>query len=186
LKRFVYDEVDSTMDEAKRLIHSNVVKENTFIIANHQTSGRGTHGRGWVSPKGAGIYLSIIHLPKSGEYFKATSLYTLACGAACIEAIKEACGVQASLKPVNDIYVGDKKLGGILVESILHKTGISSLVTGIGINTHNVFRELDRPTIVPVSLEELISKEKFKQFSKDTLIELIVNKVCSWYEVVMS
>lgn len=184
MKRFWYEEIDSTMNEAKRLIQDGEIKDNAFIVADCQTSGRGTHGRRWVSPKGGGIYLSIVHLPKKGEFFKATTLYTLACGAACIEAIKEVCGIQATLKPVNDIYVNGKKLGGILVESTLHKQGISALITGVGINTHKATRVLDDHITLPISIEELLSPGAFSKFSKEALTEAIVSKTCLWYELV--
>lgn len=184
IKRFCYEEVDSTMDEAKRLIAAGKIKETVIIIAESQTLGRGTKGRKWSSPKGAGIYLSIVHLPKKGEFFKATTLYTLACGVACIEAIEEVCGIQAMLKPVNDIYVNDKKLGGILVESTLHKQGISVLITGVGINTHKATRALDDHNALPISIEDLLSPNNFSKFSKEKLTEAIVSKTCLWYELV--
>lgn len=180
-KGFWYDSIDSTMDEAKRLIYSGQIQDIAFVVANHQTNGRGTHGRKWESPKDSGIYLSVIHLPKENKYFETTTIYTLACGIACIEALKEVCNINAQLKPVNDIYVDEKKLGGILVESKLQHSGISCLITGVGINTHKVDRDLDRPDIEPVSLEEILRENDFSDFIKKDLIKKIVGKICSWY-----
>ena len=88
-KSFWYEEVDSTQDEAKRLIQSGKVKDIAYVIANLQTKGRGTHGRKWSSPVKSGIYLSVIHLPEEKFFFESTTLYTQACGVACVEAIKE-------------------------------------------------------------------------------------------------
>ena len=184
IQSFYYESLDSTMDEAKRLIKSGQITDTAFVVANYQTSGRGTRGRTWSSPEGSGIYLSVVHLPKSGEHFKLTTLYTLASGIACAQAIKEVCGISTNLKPINDLYANEKKLGGILVESTLHKEEISALITGIGINTHKAFHQIDNLNVNPISLQELLSQEDFKKFSKKKLIEQIVNKVCFWYEFV--
>ncbi|MBI3590960.1 MAG: biotin--[acetyl-CoA-carboxylase] ligase [Candidatus Melainabacteria bacterium] len=181
---FYYDELDSTMDEAKRLIESGQIKDTGFVVANHQTKGRGTHGRKWSSPAGSGIYLSVIHLPEEKKYFETTTLYTQAAGVACVESIKEVCEIQTQIKPVNDIYVDGKKLGGILVESKLYEAGISLLITGIGINVKKIVHNLDRTLVEPISLEELLTKEDFQNFSKENLIEKVVSKICFWYKKV--
>ena len=185
-KTFLYEQVDSTMDEAKRLIECGDIKDNAVIVANYQTKGRGTHGREWDSPSGAGIYLSVVNLPKKNEFFETTTLYTLACGIACVESVYEVCKIKPSLKPINDIYFDGKKLGGILVESKLYESGISSLITGIGINVQKTKYNLDRDIVSPVSLEEILSKETFAKFSKQLLIENIVEKVYFWYEKIFN
>ncbi len=180
---FFYEEIDSTQDEAKRLIKSGKVKDIAYVIANSQTQGRGTHGRKWSSPAKSGIYLSVIHLPK--EFFEATTIYTQACGIACVEAIKEITNIECKLKPINDIYFNNKKLGGILIESRLQNKGISYLISGIGINIHKASHKLDREIVEPISLEEILPKEDFKNFAKEKLIEKIVEKICLWYEVIL-
>ncbi len=186
VQSFYYETLDSTQDEAKRLVQSGKVKDIAYVIANSQTHGRGTRGRKWSSPAKSGIYLSVIHLPTKQKYFETTTLYTLACGVACVEAIKEITGIEAKLKPVNDIYYNHKKLGGILVESRLEKKGISSLISGVGINIQETSHKLDRNITKPISLEEIISEEAFKNFSKEKLIESIMSKVCFWYEVIFN
>ena len=183
---FYYDSIDSTNEEAKRLIDSGKIKETLVIVADEQTRGKGTRGRTWDSPKGAGIYLSVVHLPKKNKFFETTTLYTLACGIACVESVYEVCKIKPSLKPVNDIYFSGKKLGGILIESKLYESGISSLITGIGINVQKTKYNLDRDIVSPVSLEEILSKEAFAKFSKQLLIENIVEKVYFWYEKIFN
>lgn len=180
-KGFWYDTVDSTMEEAKRLIQAGQIQGTAFVVANHQHNGRGTQGRQWSSPEGKGIYLSIVHLPTEGALFETTSLYTLAAGVACVEAVREVVGLEPRLKPVNDIYLHGKKLGGILVESELHQQGIASLITGIGLNTHKARRVLDRTVVEPIAIEDLLSPAEFYEFAPETLVEAIVGKVCFWY-----
>lgn len=186
LKGFWYDTLDSTMDEAKRLIKTSKIKDTAFVVAHHQTSGRGTHGRKWSSPEGKGIYLSVIHLPQESKYFPATSLYTYSAGIACVEAIKEITGTQTFIKPENDIYIQGKKLGGVLIETELTSGGITKLITGVGINTRKVFREIEQSTITPISIEEILSPEIFLQFSSKALTEAFINKICLWHTKVFN
>jgi len=189
---FSYKSIDSTQDEAKRLIQAGKIKDIAFVVAGSQTQGRGTHGRKWSSPSNSGIYLSVIHIPNvrtgSPSPFELTTLYTQACGIACVEAIKEITNIECKLKPINDIYFNDKKLGGILIESRLQDKGISYLISGVGINVCKTNHELDRNIVEPISLEEIISKvgTGFPRpyFSKEKLIEKIVEKICYWYKAI--
>lgn len=183
-KGFYYDSVDSTMDEAKRLLYSKSIQENFFVASKCQTKGRGTYGKTWISPANSGVYLSIVYLPKENSYLEVTNLYTKAAGVACREAIEEICNLQVQLKPINDIYAKGKKLGGILVESVLKKEGISCLITGIGINTYIAERKLKETNVPPISIEELVGRNMFKNFSNEKLIKSIVNKVNCWYELI--
>ena len=182
---FWYEEIDSTMDEAKRLIQANKINDIAFVVANSQTKGRGTRGRKWSSPDKSGIYLSVVHIPKDENLFNLTTLYTQAAGIACVEAIKEITGIKTKLKPVNDIYFNGKKLGGILVESLLQKEKIAHLITGVGINLKKTRHELDRGIVEPISLEEILSVgtgSPRPYFSKEKFIKQIVEKICFWYE----
>ena len=189
IQSFYYKELDSTQDEAKRLIQAGKIKDITYVVADSQTEGRGTRGRKWSSPLNLGIYLSVIHIPKEKTLFELTTLYTKACGIACIEAIKEITGIECKLKPINDIYFNDKKLGGILIESRSQDKGFSYLISGVGINTHKTNHELDRDIVEPVSLEEIMAEVEtglpclFKNLSKENLIKKIVEKICYWYKL---
>lgn len=178
---FWLDTVDSTMDEAKRLIQAGHIQGTAFVVANHQTKGRGTQGRAWSSPSERGMYLSIVHLPSESDHYEPTSLYTLAAGVACVEAIHKVTGLETSLKPINDIYSDGKKLGGVLIESEFRHEGFSSLITGIGINVRQAQHDLDHPVVVPVSLQELLPPDQFGKLSLESLIETVVAKVCFWY-----
>ena len=106
-----------------------------------------------------------------------------------METINEVYKIQCSIKPINDIYYKDKKLGGILIESRLQDKGISYLISGVGINIKKTNHELDRDIVQPISLEEIISDVETRSpclFSKENLIEKIVEKICFWYEEIFS
>jgi len=182
---FWLDSVDSTMEEAKRLILAGKVEGCAFVVANHQTHGRGTQGRVWSSPEGSGLYLSVIHLAPNSKPMALTTAYTQAAGVACIEALKIVTGLSVRLKPVNDLYVDGKKLGGILVESDMHTEGLTSLITGVGLNILTTEHRLDRDVVAPVALEALMSADTFASLDRDALTEALVGKICFWHALVM-
>jgi BirA family biotin operon repressor/biotin-[acetyl-CoA-carboxylase] ligase len=106
--------------------------EGVVFIADTQTSGRGRRGRTWFSPPGAGLYVSTVLAPRrSRDAERATLLTTLAAGVALVEGVSEATGLAPSLKWPNDLYVGRRKLAGILAETAGDGVGV---VLGYGIN----------------------------------------------------
>lgn len=129
----VLREVDSTNNEAKKLALQGA-PHGTVVAAELQTAGRGRLGRSFESPAGTGIYFTVIMRPKA-DLRKALLITTAAAVAVC-RAIRELTGKQALIKWVNDVYIGEKKLCGILTESTTDfETGaLESIVTGIGIN----------------------------------------------------
>ena len=119
----------STNDLAKRLAQGGS-PEGTVIVAEEQTEGRGTKGRSWHSPRGHGLYASIILRPRRPDL----SLLPLAAGVACLEAIREATGLEAALDWPNDIVWKRRKLGGILCEGEFLGNTVNFAVLGIGLN----------------------------------------------------
>jgi len=119
----------STNDLAKRLAREGLA-EGTVVVAEEQTEGRGTKGRIWHSPPGQGLYASVILRPRRTDL----SLLPLAAGVGCVEAIREATGVEAALEWPNDIVRGGRKLGGILCETDFLGNALSHAVLGIGLN----------------------------------------------------
>ena len=133
-KCFFYDTIDSTDLQAKRLLLDGNAAGGCAVIANHQTAGRGRLGRSFFSPEN-GLYLSVIIKPDFD--ISKSVLVTIAAAAAVAKSIDEVCGQDARIKWVNDIYVGSKKVCGILTEAMtdFESGQIENLVIGIGINT---------------------------------------------------
>lgn len=125
--------VSSTNTIAKELA-SKGAREGTVILALEQTEGRGRMGRSFYSPKGSGIYFSIILRPRLS--IEDALLITTSAAVAVAQAIEKVGGVEAKIKWVNDIYVQDKKVCGILTEASLdfESGGLEYAVVGIGIN----------------------------------------------------
>ena len=107
------------------------------VIANSQTNGRGRGGRTFYSPSDTGIYMSLILRPCHYSSQQAVKLTTMAAVAAC-EAIEAVSEEKAQIKWVNDIYVGEKKVCGILTEASfgLEDGFLEYAVLGIGINVY--------------------------------------------------
>jgi BirA family transcriptional regulator, biotin operon repressor / biotin---[acetyl-CoA-carboxylase] ligase len=124
-----FAELSSTNDLAGELA-AHGAREGTVVIAEAQTAGRGRLGRTWQSPAGAGLYFSLVVRPVTSML----PLLTLAAGVAIASAIEAAANLVPVLKWPNDVYIGRRKLAGILAEGGGAASGIGHVVVGIGIN----------------------------------------------------
>ena len=108
--------------------------EGAVVIADEQVAGRGRRGHTWFSPPGSGLYTSVVLVPalSRADPARATALLTLAIGVAVVEGIEAATGLRADVKWPNDVFVGSRKLAGILAESSGAAGGL--VVAGYGIN----------------------------------------------------
>jgi BirA family biotin operon repressor/biotin-[acetyl-CoA-carboxylase] ligase len=125
-----YDSIPSTNLEAARLA-SEGAPEGLCVVAREQTAGRGRLDRRWVSPKDAGLYFSIVFRPQFQQ--SDWPLLTLMAAVAVHDALLEACALEADIKWPNDLLVNEKKISGILAETVETKTG-RVVVVGIGVN----------------------------------------------------
>lgn len=136
----VYETLDSTSTRLTERLRKDgdSAYAAEVCLAESQTAGRGRRGRRWISPASGNVYLSLswrIH----GEGHDSAGI-TLAVGLGLAEVLGELAGVRVGLKWPNDLYIGKRKLGGILVERVSRMPG-SYWVVGIGVNLKAV--ELD-------------------------------------------
>ena len=131
------DSVDSTNNLAKRLCAEKKEIPDA-VVSLSQTGGRGRLGRSFCSPKGNGVYISVILKPENLETAGAI-LVTSAAAVAVKRAIYAASETDAEIKWVNDIYIKGKKVSGILTEAVSNfETGkIDYVIVGVGINIRN-------------------------------------------------
>lgn len=122
-----FEEIDSTNTKCMSLAR-NGAAHGTVVIADCQNAGKGRLGRRFCSPKGAGLYCSV--LIRKGFDMKNINLITPCAAVATAKAIEELSGHEAKIKWVNDIFMGGRKLCGILTEASLPDFA----VIGIGIN----------------------------------------------------
>lgn len=126
----VYDTVGSTNDLAKELcIESD---RNFLLVANAQTNGRGRQGKSFFSPKDSGLYFSLTVNTDTPD-FDFTGV-TCAVSVACVRAIEKLTDLRPQIKWVNDIYIGDRKVCGILVQSVTQNGRMTRLIIGVGMN----------------------------------------------------
>ena len=135
-KIIYYEQTDSTNTRAKEFAESNPEnREPIIFIANSQTAGRGRLGRSFVSNSGAGIYISILTYPN--ERGADATAITARAAVALAKAVESLCKCEIKIKWVNDLFLGGKKLAGILTEGKMEKDGkIAYQVVGMGINVY--------------------------------------------------
>lgn len=107
-------------------------QEGTLVIAEEQTGGRGRLGRKWYSPRGGGIWASLILKPRIRPE-KAYQLTQVA-AVAVVKAIKEATGILAGIKWPNDIIINGKKVCGILTEMNAEADAVNHIILSVGLN----------------------------------------------------
>ena len=129
VKSFTFESLDSTQDEAARLLKQGIVPP-FYVQADVQTKGRGRVGRQWVSEKGASLTLT--YCCRSSSRF--VSGLSLVVGLSVLRVSQRS---DLALKWPNDIMLGDAKVGGILIESKSQGETIDFLV-GIGLNLKNL------------------------------------------------
>lgn len=129
----VYDTIDSTNDEAKRQ-WKEYKKAPCLLVSEEQTGGRGRRGRSFYSPKGTGVYMSLLLQPESG--LEDAVHITTATAVIVAKALQEFTGKEIGIKWVNDLYYKNRKVCGILTEAIIEPEAVETppVVVGIGIN----------------------------------------------------
>jgi len=127
----VLTSVDSTNEFIKRYTPAGISR---MVVAESQTRGKGRLGRHWYSPAGEGLYVSYLFFPgwESSRVERLNAVVSLS----VMESLKAATGGQLKvrLKPPNDVYVGRRKLAGILVESSISGNRIQWVIAGVGVN----------------------------------------------------
>ncbi|MEG0615664.1 MAG: biotin--[acetyl-CoA-carboxylase] ligase [Oscillospiraceae bacterium] len=129
----VFKAVDSTNNSAK-IAAQNGAKEGAVVLSESQSAGKGRLGRNFFSPVGTGIFMSIVLRPKFSA--ENATLITSCAAVAVARAIENLTGLDVKIKWVNDIFIGGKKVCGILTEAGVNFEGgtLDYAVLGIGIN----------------------------------------------------
>ena len=154
---------------------SRALRKVFAFVASEQTAGRGRLDRHWVSPKGAGLYCSIILRPQFDQSL--WPLLTLMAAVAVHDALLDVYALETDIKWPNDILANDKKLCGILAETVDTPFG-RAVILGIGINLkHNSFpAELDK---VATSVEAVAGRSGDSQ----VVLEALVGALARYYRM---
>lgn len=125
----------STNDEASALIAQTDPNEGLVVITDNQTAGRGQRGNRWEAKSGQNLTFSLLLKPSflsPNEQF----WLNMAISLGIYDALRPLIGDDLRIKWPNDVYVGDQKLGGILIENTLHGYTIAWSVVGLGLNVN--------------------------------------------------
>ena len=124
-----YASVTSALDVAHTRAPS--APHGSVVLADAQTAGRGTHGRRWTSPAGAGVWLALIARP---VHLASLDVLSLRCGLYAAEALDVLAGATVGVKWPNDLHVGGRKLAGVLIEARWRGDMAEWVAIGFGLN----------------------------------------------------
>lgn len=167
-----YESLPSTNTEVARRA-SQGAEEGLAVVADEQTAGRGRLQRAWSSPKGAGLYFSILLRPSLA--LERWPLITFVAALAVGDALREAAQVETDIKWPNDLLARERKICGILAEAIDTPAG-RAVVVGIGINlTDEAF---------PADLIEIatsVAHESGRAAERETILNALLRALARWY-----
>ena len=178
----VYKELDSTNVYAKQLAVQGAL-HGTVVLAEEQTAGRGRRGRSFYSPGSTGIYMSIILRPNMEA--NEAILITTATSVAVAKAIETVTRIKTGIKWVNDIYIDEKKVAGILTEAVtdFESGKIECVIVGIGINFSTPKNSYpDEIKEIATSLYE----NKPNDITRNQLVAEIINQVLASFKNLQS
>ncbi|MBI4611915.1 MAG: biotin--[acetyl-CoA-carboxylase] ligase [Candidatus Rokubacteria bacterium] len=163
----------STQDELRRLAEAGA-PEGTVVVADHQTRGRGRHGRQWLDAPGANLLVSVLLRPEIPPA-RVPQLSLLAVVAAA-EALTLATGVAVGIRWPNDLQVGERKLGGILAEAVTAGERVEHVTLGLGINVNQTEFPADlAPRVTSLALEARL------MLDREAILEALLGSLDRWY-----
>ena len=167
--------IDSTSTELRRRMSAEELPHGYCISADFQTAGHGQATNHWESEDGKNLLFSLLLRPTvipASEQFVITEIVTLA----IINALQDYIRQRITIKWPNDIYVGDKKLCGILIENALCGPTIDTCIVGIGININQELFTSNAPN--PISLKQLNGRDN----DREEIFEEIYQNILRYYD----
>lgn len=153
-----FEELDSTNTYLKHLSRDEL-SHGLLCLTNYQTHGRGQYEKNWESQPGRNLTFTIALFPTENNRFH---VITLAFARCIVEEFEDILGEEVCIKWPNDIYVGDKKIGGLLTESTFSGNKVDRVLVGIGLNVN---QEYFSETLQnkAVSLYQITGKEQSRE-----------------------
>jgi BirA family biotin operon repressor/biotin-[acetyl-CoA-carboxylase] ligase len=161
-KSYHYKELDSSSTYIKR--RRSFLKNLTFVSCDYQTAGHGRMNRTWNSNKGENLTFSFI--VKDKKLIKKVNGLSVLMGACVFKALNTLAIKNLSIKWPNDVYSSDKKICGVLLESVIGDDNDNCVIVGIGINVNQTEFKGDfkaPPTSVKLETNKTVDIKKFKK-----------------------
>jgi len=143
----------------------------TVVMAREQTAGRGQRGNSWEAEPGSNITLSLLLRPEGLEP-ACQFVISQAVSLAIVDMLGHFVSEPVRIKWPNDIYVGDRKICGILIENTVTGSAIDRSIIGIGLNVNQMEFHSDAPN--PVSLRQLMPNV---EFDPEAIARTMVNDI---------
>ncbi len=151
--------------------------EGLVVVADAQAAGRGRHSREWQSKPGDDLLISILFRPRPAIAVEISPVISL-----CLaQLVDERCGVSSSIKWPNDLRVDDRKIAGILLESVQSADGLA-VVAGIGLNVNSKMRQANPDGLAAVSMSEVADR----RFDTQELFDDLLVKIDAMYSEINS
>ena len=179
---YLFGSVDSTNSALARLADRGAT-EGTVVLAETQTAGRGRHGSAWFSPEAVNLYVSVLFHPRIAP--RELPLFAPIASLALAEAIWLA-GAPAQIKWPNDVVVGDRKLGGVLVQAPVINGRLAYVILGIGVNLNMQQAELatglGAAAEAAVSLNDVLGRE----VDRNVFAASLLTRLEKWHQTFLS
>jgi BirA family transcriptional regulator, biotin operon repressor / biotin---[acetyl-CoA-carboxylase] ligase len=177
---FRYDSLDSTNTETLKMIVEKDLPEYTVITAREQTSGRGQEDNTWESEPGMNLTFSMVLYPRfldAGMQFRLSKVLALAVWKTVSDILLQS---PVTIKWPNDIYIGDRKVAGILIQNSILGQVLETSIAGIGLNVNQRIFRSGAPN--PVSL----SMASGKEYDLELVLDQLIANIERYYKLLKS
>lgn len=178
--RIHLDTIDSTSNEVRRRLDAREpMPDMTIIDSDDQTAGRGQRGNSWETEAGKNVIFSLVCHPvwvRPADQYVFSESIALAVVKVMRNFLPDEMGKKLMVKWPNDIYFGDKKISGTLIECDLMGRSISNCIVGTGVNINQQKFYSDAPN--PVSLHNIIGKDS----DREAILLSIIDEFVKYYE----
>ena len=176
----ILQSVDSTNNYAMGIIRDGLAQPGMAWYAYEQFSGRGQRNKQWNSDPGQNLILTVLLHPPTATSSK-PFLLSAAIALEIIELLKKQTGKEFCIKWPNDIYYGDRKAGGILIENIWAGVEWKWAVVGVGINVNQVYFDdaLQNPTSLKIITGEELGAEELARKLHANILHNLSHKLLS-------
>ena len=160
------EEIESTQDEAKRLIDE--LPNGSYIVTDKQTKGKGTHGRVWYDQGYENICGTFVVKPNCN--ISKLENFTILIAECMVEAVNNLYKIELQMKYPNDLICNSKKIAGILTESVTNNEIVKCIYIGIGININQMAFDGEIKEIATS-----LKNEYQKEFNREDIISEFFN-----------
>lgn len=173
-KDFIYHKEISSTNTYLRKLPTKRLCHGVVCLADNQTKGRGQYNRKWISEPFSNLTFTIAFKPGSADYIH---LLALSCALSVLETVQDSLDVQAFLKWPNDILCKNKKISGMLAETVFKGNTLDRFLVGIGINVN----QLEFPKPIAGQTTSLARLNSNKIICRESLLAKLLQRVEFYY-----